>query len=40
MLHAAALLFQTDMIFFDQFKVPTAFFWKMLCGVYVTDSLA
>ena len=32
--------FQTDMIFFDQFKVTTIKIWKMLCGVYDTDSLA
>ena len=31
--------FQTDMIFFDQFKVPTIKFGKRLCGVYDTDSL-
>ena len=33
-------IFQTDMTFFDQFKVPTIEIWKMLCGVYDTDSLA
>ena len=32
--------FQTDMIFFDQFIVPTIKFGKKACGVYDTDSLA
>ena len=27
---------QTDMIFFDQFKVPTIKFGNMLCGVHDT----
>ena len=31
--------FQTDMIFSDQFKVPTIKFVKILCRVYDTDSL-
>ena len=31
---------QTDTIYFDQFKVPTIKFGKMLRGVYDTDSHA